>query len=74
MKTILLILIAYSLGSFIPPSRSDEKTVFYCDSKTAKRYHKSKDCKGLEECTHIVRSTTIEDATKLGLTPCKIEK
>ena len=72
MKIVVIIyLAALTLSS--TPFRNDQK-VYYCDSPTAKRYHMSKTCKGLENCTHEIREVSVSEAEQLKLTSCKLEK
>ena len=71
MKKALLIL---SLGlltfSFSPTQSLDNlpegSTVYICDSEGAKKYHLSKNCRGLKSCTHKIIKVTIEEAKKKG--------
>lgn len=37
--------------------------VFICDSKTSDVYHSSKNCRGLNRCTHIIIEVTEKQAT-----------
>lgn len=46
--------------------------VYICVSKRAKRYHCNKNCKGLRNCKHEIKTITLEVAQKRGLTPCKL--
>lgn len=70
MKTLLIAVVAYSF-SFIPVSGD---SVYICVSTSAKKYHFSKSCHGLQRCTHTIKETTKADAVKLGYTVCLIEK
>lgn len=70
MRTLLFISTFYIFGSFTLPTDSD----YYCDSKGGKRYHQSKQCSGLQKCTHTIKSTTTAEASKIGLTQCLLEK
>ena len=49
---------------------SKEKEVFVCDSNTAFAYHKKRDCEGLKNCTHEIKTMTKKDAKALGRKPC----
>lgn len=69
MKTLLLILSAYTLT--LLPSQST--TAYICVSPTAKKYHYSKSCSGLQKCTHEIRKTTVDEAKKIGYTVCLIK-
>lgn len=52
--------------------KKDEATVYICVSKTAKRYHCDRDCRGLNNCTHEIKIVTVKEAEKRGLTRCKL--
>lgn len=47
-----------------------EKQVYICDSKTAKKYHYKKDCRGLNRCTSPIEKITLSEAKKLKITLC----
>lgn len=70
MKSLLFISIFYICGS----SSLLLDSVYYCDSTGGKKYHQSKECRGLKKCTHTIKNTTTKNATKLGLTQCLLEK
>jgi hypothetical protein len=44
--------------------------VYICDSKSAKKYHYKKDCKGLNACKAEVVKITFTDAKKSKKTLC----
>jgi len=50
---------------------NEEAYVLICQSKDAKRYHKY-ECWGLKECSHAIIKVNLQEAQKLGRTPCKI--
>ncbi len=68
MKTIFALLIFATLVF------SKSETVYICVSPTAKKYHYSQKCRGLQKCTHTIKSVTLSEASKLGYTACLIEK
>lgn len=37
-------------------------SVYICNSKTAKKYHYSKTCRGLNACSHDIKSVSLSDA------------
>lgn len=53
-------------------NKKEEVAVYICVSKTAKRYHCDRDCRGLNNCTHEIKIVTVKEAEKRGLTPCKL--
>ncbi|AWH86858.1 hypothetical protein HYN59_17855 [Flavobacterium album] len=68
-KTVLLILFA-CLTSF---TNTVEKEVYICQSKGAKRYHFTKDCRGLSNCKAEIEKVTLSEAQKQGKTVCGYE-
>jgi hypothetical protein len=69
MKTIIIAAF-YILASI----SNTPGSVYYCDSPTGKKYHQSKQCRGLKKCTHTVKTISLKEAEKMGLTQCQIEK
>ncbi|MAN27919.1 MAG: hypothetical protein CMH15_08625 [Mesonia sp.] len=49
---------------------SSEKSVFICDSQTAKKYHYTNDCRGLNACKACIKKISLEDAKKLKRSLC----
>jgi hypothetical protein len=73
MKTLLLLFLLSGDGKHT--IALDTATMVYiCDSSHAKKYHLSKNCKGLSTCQHIIRKITLEQAQKSGKTLCGWEK
>lgn len=70
----LVMLMLPSLGGHAIGTECDvrERTVYICDSSSAERYHKTKDCRGLRNCRHGIKEITLAEAERLGRTPCKI--
>ena len=60
----LLFLITINAQSYIT---SD---VYICESKGAKKYHYTKDCRGLNACKHTIVKKNKAAAQNLGLTLC----
>jgi hypothetical protein len=52
---------------------ADDK-VFICNSKGGKRYHLSKECRGLSNCKAEIKEVTLEEAKSDGKTLCGYEK
>jgi hypothetical protein len=69
-KTFLLVIVVSIFCSFIPPIASN---VFICKSKSSKRYHLTKTCRGLSACKAGVSEITLEKAKGLKRTLCKWE-
>lgn len=79
MKKILLLLASAALltgcGSAVAQSNdkeTNEKTVYICTGRSSTRYHATKKCRGLCNCGGTIREVTIEQAERMGRTPCKI--
>lgn len=51
---------------------NNDYSVYICDGPFAKRYHKHRNCSGLDNCSGSVFSSTHEEAEKQGLTKCQI--
>ncbi|WP_116789003.1 hypothetical protein [Flavobacterium psychrotrophum] len=47
--------------------------VYICDSKGGKRYHLSKDCRGLSNCKAEIKKVTLTAAKESGKTLCGYE-
>jgi hypothetical protein len=46
------------------------RNVYICNSSSAKKYHYSSSCRGLNACKHEVIKVSKEDAQKSGRTLC----
>ena len=45
-------------------------TVFICDNRESKLYHRYTNCEELEKCTAVVKDITLSDAETMGRTEC----
>jgi hypothetical protein len=70
MKTLFIAASAWICFSFLS---SEKPSVYICVSPKAKKYHSNKNCSGLRNCTHTIKSVTVNEAKKRGLTACKLE-
>lgn len=43
-------------------SQDQEKSVYICKSSSAKKYHYTKNCRGLKKCKHETSKVTLTDA------------
>lgn len=68
MKTLLLTLLLFNVVRCTPT------TVYVCDSPNAYRYHLTKNCRGLSNCSHRILAISIEEAEKENKTLCKWER
>jgi hypothetical protein len=46
------------------------RTVFICDNKESRLYHRYTNCEELEKCTAAVKDITVSDAETMGRTEC----
>ena len=77
LKTTLALLAFLTLASFSPvpapqTTASGETYVYICTGPKSKRYHKTSECKGLDNCSKDVKKVTLSYAQDIGRTPCKI--
>lgn len=63
MKTIVFLL----LGFFTCPT---SPTVYVCYSPTAKKYHLSEKCRGLNACEHEIKKMSMAEAKAEGWEKC----
>lgn len=45
--------------------------VYICTGRYARAYHKTTDCRGIRACKAGIRTVTLEEAQKMGRTPCR---
>ena len=64
---VFIAIFSLLLLSFTPASK-----VYICVSTKSERYHAFKDCRGLQRCNHEIKEVSIEEAQKMGRTPCHI--
>ncbi len=67
-KIVLLAVLAAITSSF-----SYDTDVYLCNSKNGKKYHFTKDCRGLSNCKAEVIKVTLTDAKKQGKELCGFE-
>lgn len=70
MKKSLTIL---SLFFLLTAFKTKEKEVFICTTKSSKKYHLKKDCRGLKKCSSKIKKITQKKAENVGRTICKLE-
>ncbi|NHN26494.1 hypothetical protein FIA58_012480 [Flavobacterium jejuense] len=66
MKFLATLLITIIITSF----SIEEKEVYLCGPKGAKKYHYSKSCRGLSNCKHEITKKKLSEAQDLGLGLC----
>ncbi|MET3876370.1 5-bromo-4-chloroindolyl phosphate hydrolysis protein [Chitinophaga sp. OAE865] len=69
MKTFLLIFFLFSTAGCAGP-----KTVYICNSKNARKYHYTADCRGLSDCQYRIVKTTLKSAVSKNKTLCDWER
>ncbi|CAD7813972.1 hypothetical protein CHRY9390_02737 [Chryseobacterium aquaeductus] len=68
MKNLLLISFTLFLNlNEIAKAKSD---VYLCDSNGGKKYHYTKNCRGLSNCKHEIIKVSLKKAQTLGKTLC----
>jgi hypothetical protein len=68
-----IFIVVFSLFLLSFPSQKEPATkVYVCISASSERYHAFKDCRGLQRCNHEIKEVSIEEAKKMGKTPCHI--
>jgi len=71
MKNILLISSIAVLN--LNGSTLKKSDVYLCDSPGGKKYHYSKNCRGLSNCKHVIITVSLKKAQTLGKTLCGFE-
>lgn len=71
MKYLLLLPIFFSL--FNQNVYIKKGDVYLCDSEGGKKYHYSKNCRGLSNCKHKIISVSLKKAISLGKGKCGYE-
>ena len=66
MKKLILLSLLLLLTSF----NLIESDVFICGTKGAKKYHYSKNCRGLSNCKHEIKKVSLKEAKRYGLELC----
>lgn len=72
-SSILLFMGYLVLSSFTSRDNNvqAQETVYICTGENSTKYHKSKDCSGLRNCKGSIKQISLEQAKKMGRTPCK---
>lgn len=69
MKTLLLSLMLLLGGSYT--TEVADTYVYVCTGPYAKRYHKTKTCGGLRNCSETIVKVTLKEAVADGKTQCQ---
>lgn len=74
MKQTLLILATLMCVSFgtseQPTTTQGNDKVYICTGPQSKRYHKTRNCRGLGSCSGEIKAVTLEYAKRIGRTKC----
>lgn len=65
-----LLSIALTTGVVFLFSGGHEKEVYVCMGPQSKRYHKTKSCKGIKNCSKDIKKMSISEAESKRRTPC----
>lgn len=63
---LFIIILSYAFLSF---STADK--VYVCMSESSVAYHLTKNCTGLDNCTHEIKAMTVSEAVDLKKRECK---
>lgn len=69
MKTFVLIFFLFGVAACAGP-----KTVYICNSKNARKYHYTAECRGLSDCQYRIVKTTLKSAVGSNKTLCDWER
>lgn len=74
MKYIISFVLAVALlcCSYDKSERANSEIVYVCSGASAKRYHKSENCRGLLNCGGIIEEMSVSEAESKGKTQCGI--
>ena len=74
MKTILLtlMLLAGNATTNNTVNLANETYVYICTGPKSKRYHCTKNCRGLNSCSESIEKVTLTKAKELGRDACGI--
>lgn len=67
MKLLYLLILAFGLNT---GANYYQSSVYLFDSAGGKKYHLTKNCRGLSNCRHEVVKVTLKKAQSLGKTLC----
>ena len=67
MKLLYLLILVFGLNT---GANYYQASVYLCDSAGGKKYHLTKNCRGLSNCRHEVVKVTLKKAQSLGKTHC----
>jgi hypothetical protein len=79
MKLLLFLFLAFTPISLISNinqttnyHREKNNIVYICKGPKSERYHRISNCSGLSSCSTEIHRIHINQAVKIGRTPCKI--
>lgn len=68
MYKLILVIFLSILG--VATTEQTDTKVYICQGSMSECYHKTKDCRGLENCSTDIKEITLEQAKQLGRRPC----
>ncbi len=79
-RSLVLLLLLMTTGLLFTSAARPQKQlskevvhVYICNSEGSVAYHSSKECRGLQKCSHTILTVTLEDAVnKYNRRACKI--
>ena len=73
MKLLLFLFLLLSpKGVEMGDVHSSDVTVYVCTGPMSKKYHATKDCRGLNKCSEDIIAVSLEKAKNMGRGPCGI--
>ncbi len=51
---------------------AESTMVYICTGSSSARYHSHKSCRGLSNCGGSIKEISLEEAQRMGRTPCRI--
>lgn len=69
---ILTMMALMPIGTKSIHKHQTEQTVYICTGSSSKRYHATKQCRGLNSCSGTIKLVTVKEAIDMGRTACKI--
>ena len=67
LTTFMLALASGYTGASTQPAENDATMVYICTGKSSKRYHKTDECRGLDNCSGDIKLITMEKAKQMKL-------
>lgn len=69
---LMTVPMAVDAGEPAAAPAKESSTMWVCGGPNSKRYHKTKDCRGLNRCSKTPQKMTLKECQKKGYTACRI--